>query len=355
MATVEFDRATVQVDRHTILRDVSLSIRQGEFVGLIGPSGCGKTTLPKAIAGLADIAAGALLLDGVDVSRARAGDRDVGMVFQEPALFSKRTVQRNVAFPLEIRRQHVDEIRRRVGAEARAMHLEHLLERHPDQLSRGESQLVQIARSMVRMPGVLLLDEPLASLDEPAKVRMRGELAMLQAGYGMTTVMSTNDPQDAVTLPSKLAVIQGGTVVQVASPDEVHRAPCNLDAAMATGDCYTLSATVERDVDGYWLTAPGRSDSPALRYRAWAEALSGWIDRKITVGFRPSDVRVDPVGTVPARVKRVFPGQAVGVMCDVAGRGIGVSAGSGVSVGDHVRLRIDRVLVFDPDSGLAIA
>ena len=355
MATVEFDRATVRIDGKTILREVSLSIGQGGFVGLIGPSGSGKTTILRAIAGLADIAAGSLRLDGVDVSRARAGDRDVGMVFQEPALFNHRTVERNVAFPLEIRRQHANEIRQRVGAEARAMHLEHLLDRHPDQLSRGEAQLVQIARSMVRMPGVLLLDEPLASLDEPTKARMRSELTMLQAGYGVTTVMSTNDPHDAVMMPSALAVIHDRTVVQVGTPEAVRSAPHNLDAAMATGDCYTISATVERDVDGYWLVNPGDADSTAFRYRAWSGALDEYVGRQVTVGIRPSDVRLHDAGSVSARVTRAIPGQPVGVMCDVAGHRFGVGSGGDVSVGDAVRLQIDRVMVFDPESTRAIA
>ena len=182
------------------------------------------------------------------------------------------------------------------------------------------------------------------------------EAGPLQAGYGVTTVMSTNDPQDALVMPTRLGVIYDGRLVQVASPDEVRRAPHNLDAAMATGDCYTLLASVERDTDGYWLAQPADNESPRFRYRAWASSLSAYVGRQVTVGLRPSDVSIDPNGSVTARVTRSIPGQAVGVMAEIAGRRVGVvgGVGAGVGVGDLVHLHIDRVVVFDPDSGLAI-
>lgn len=354
MATIEFVDASFSIGGVTVLHDVSLTVEQGEFVGLIGPSGSGKTSLLRAIAGFVDVVAGAILLDGVDVSRASAGDRDVGMVFQDPMLLKHRSAGGNVSFPLEIRRQHIDEIRQRVGAEARAMHLEHLLERRPEQLSRGESQLVQIARAMVRTPGVLLLDEPLASLDEPTKTRLRSELGMLQAGYGLTTVMATNDPRDAMTMPSTLAVIAGGTVVQYGAPDAVRRAPYNLDTALSTGDCYTITATVERDVDGFWLVGRGPSGSLPFRHRAWSAALAAHVGGCVTVGLRPTDVEVHQNGGVLARVTRSIPGQAVATLCEVAGRRIGVTNAGHAAVGELVALRIRHAFVFDAVTGRSI-
>lgn len=354
MASVEFVEATLGIGGLTVLRDVSLKVAQGEFVGLIGPSGSGKTSLLRAIAGLVDVVSGAILMNGVDVSQASTGDRDVSMVFEDPTLFNDRTARRNLSFPLEIRRQHIDEIRQRVGAEARAMHLEHLLERRPDQLSRGESQLVQIARAMVRTPGVLLLDEPLASLDEPTKARLRTELGMLQAGYGLTTVMATNDPRDAMTMPSKLAVIADGTVVQCGSPDAVRSSPCNLDAALSTGECSTIPALVERDSDGFWLVGRGPSGSLPFRHRAWSAAFADRIGDCVTVGLRPIDVEVHPTGSVLALVTRSTPGQTFGLQCEVAGRRIGVVDPGDAEVGDLVPLRIRRVLVFDSVTGRSI-
>jgi ABC-type sugar transport system ATPase subunit len=228
MASVEFDSVTIAVNGTIVLSDVSLDIADGEFVGVIGASGSGKTTLIRTIAGFTDVVRGRVLLDGLDVAGTKTADRDLGMVFQEPVMFPTRNVRRNVSFPLEIRRQEREEIRDRVDAEARAMHLEHLLTRRPDELSRGETQLVEIARAMVRTPRVLLLDEPLASLDAARQAQMRTELAVLQSGYGVTTIMATNDPVDAMTMPSRLVVIHRGNIVQVGHPDVVHRRPSTL-------------------------------------------------------------------------------------------------------------------------------
>ena len=131
MASVEFDSVTIAVHGAIVLRDVSLDIADGEFVGVIGPSGSGKTSLIRTIAGFTDVVRGRVLLDGIDVTRTKTADRGVGMVFQEPVMFRRRNVRRNVSFPLEIRRREAEEIRDRVDAEARAMHLEHLLARRP--------------------------------------------------------------------------------------------------------------------------------------------------------------------------------------------------------------------------------
>ena len=259
MARVEFDDVTVAVDGTTVLTEISLDIADGEFVGVIGPSGSGKTSLIRTVAGFTDVVRGRVLLDGVDVTAIKTADRDLAMVSQEPVMFPRRNVRRNVSFPLEIRRQEPDEIRARVDAETRAMHLEHLLSRRPGHLSSGEVQLVQIARAMVRTPRVLLLDEPLARLDSARQAQMRRDLAVLQAGYGVTTVMATNDPVEAMTMPSRLVVIDDGSVVQVDRPDVVRRTPASIDAAVGTGECWLLPATVTADRQGFWLIVDRRA------------------------------------------------------------------------------------------------
>ena len=359
MASVEFDNVTIAVGGTIVLSDVSLAIADGEFVGVIGPSGSGKTSLIRTIAGFTDVVRGRVLLDGIDVTRTKTADRDVGMVFQEPVMFRTRNVRRNVSFPLEIRRQEREEIRDRVDAEVRAMHLEHLLTRHPDELSRGETQLVQIARAMVRTPRVLLLDEPLASLDAARQAQMRTELALLQSGYGVTTVMATNDPVDAMTMPSRLVVIHRGNVVQVDRPDSVRRSPATIDAAVGTGECWLIPATVSADRDGFWLDVDHQTDvdaaGPALRHRAWMPALADHIGAQVILGVRPGDVVVSPTGPILASVTKIVPGVAGVAYCDVGGWRFGLTPPAKVREGDVVRVQIDHLVVFDEVTGWAIA
>jgi multiple sugar transport system ATP-binding protein len=360
MTAVTFDGVTVADGDSVILRDVSLDIADGEFIGVVGPSGSGKTTLLRTVAGFTNVVGGRLLFNGADMTNVKTAKRDVGMVVQEPALLPTKTVQRNMAFPLELRRQTALEIRQRVGAEARALHLEHLLERNPGGLSRGEAQLVQIARALVRTPRVLLLDEPLASLDSTRQGHMRSELSMLQAGYGVTTLMATNDPIDAMSMPHRLVVIDDGMVVQVGTPQEVWRIPATVDAALSTGECRLLTARVSADAEGFWLTVVPRAGEPtavpALRHRAWHPRFADHLGSDVVVGIRPSDLVVVPTGSVRATIDRFVPGASGMVQCDVGGWRLvaqGEPGGSG-EVGDEVALRIDHLLVFDALSGRAI-
>jgi multiple sugar transport system ATP-binding protein len=358
MASVEFDNVTIAVRGTIVLRDVSLDIADGEFVGVIGPSGSGKTSLIRTIAGFTDVVRGRVLLDGIDVTRTKTADRDVGMVFQEPVMFRTRNVRRNVSFPLEIRRQEAEEIRHRVDAEVGAMHLEYLLTRYPNELSRGETQLVQIARAMVRTQRVLLLDEPLANLDTARQAQMRTELALLQSGYGVTTIMATNDPVDAMTMPSRLVVLHRERVVQVDRPDLVHRSPATIDAAVGTGDCWLLPATVSADREGFWLDVTYRTAAegaaPAFRHRAWTSALADHIGQQVTLGIRPGDVVVSPTGSIAASVTKIVPGVAGGAYCDVGGWRCGLTLPADVREGDVVRVQVDHLVVFDQVTGLAI-
>jgi ABC-type sugar transport system ATPase subunit len=371
MAAVTFDNVTASVGGSVVLQDVSLDIADGEFVGVIGPSGSGKTSLLRTVAGFTDVVRGRLLLDGDDVTATKTAERDVSMVVQSPVLLPTRSVQRNVSFPLEIRRQGSDEILRRVTAEARAMHLEHLLTRRPRELSRGEAQLVQIARALVRTTRVLLLDEPFVTLDAVLARQVRGEVSMLQAGYGVTTLMATNDPVEAMSMPHRLVVVDGGEVVQVDVPEVVRRSPATVDAALATGDCRLVQAKVRADADGFWLIVPVRHGepgaAPAFRHRVWHRGFSGHVDAEVVVGIRPADVAVVDVvgagdvggaaassGAVTGTVKRVVPGSAGVVECDVGGWGLGARGDSAVSVGDLVNLRIEHVMAFDAKRGRLI-
>ncbi len=338
------------------LDDVSLAVSSGDFVGVVGGSGSGKTTLLRAIAGLEHLTSGVIRIDGCDVTRATPGERDVGMVFQEPALLGHLSVRRNVSFPLDVRRRDAEDIRRRVDAEVRALHIEQLLARRPDELSHGEQQMVQIARALVRVPRVLLLDEPFASLDEQLRHRMRAEMAMLQEGYGVTTLMSTNDPLDVMTLTSTLIVLDEGRLVQCGDTAWIRRSPASLPAAAATGPLSLMEMTVVADREGFWLVRNDPAGGELVRIRAWAPALAAHVGSPVVVGIRPEDLVVSDRGSIPAIVERRIPIPTGSAFCRVAGAALTATINRAVvAAGDAVRLRIDHMVVFDKLTGAAIA
>ncbi|MGB3734410.1 MAG: ABC transporter ATP-binding protein [Ilumatobacter sp.] len=353
MAAVSLQDLTTSIGRQAVLEGIDMEIADGGFAAVIGPSGTGKSTLLRSIAGLVTPSRGKVRFDGVDVTSVKVAERDIGFVFQSPALLPSRNVRRNVQFPLEVRKQTAEAIRERVGAEARAMHIEHLLERNPTKLSRGEQQLVQIARTMVRMPRVLLLDEPFAPLDEHLRQRMRHEIRTLQAGYGVTTLMATNDPVDAMSLASLLIVLDGSpaSVVQVGTPSEVHDEPASLDIASATGPMWRIPVDVSADGGGYWLSASG-----AVRLRSWSPALAARVGSVVTLGVRTGGLVRQERGEAEAQLVRIVPGAVGGLLCRWGGRLVtAVGGATAADIGTTIRLRLDRPQLFDAATGSRLA
>jgi ABC-type sugar transport system ATPase subunit len=356
MASIELVRVSLRTGSVLRLDDVSLEIASGDFVGVVGGSGSGKSTLLRAIAGLESPTNGMIRFDGRDVTRATPRERDVGMVFQDPALLGHLSVRRNVSFPLDVRRRDADDIRQRVDAEARALHIEELLVRKPGELAHGEHQMVQIARALVRVPEVLLLDEPFAALDEQTRHRMRAEIALLQDGYGVTTLMSTNDPLDVMGLTSTLIVLDEGRLVQFGDTDWIRRSPATMSAAAATGPLSLVEMTVVADGQGFWLMREDPAGGELVRLRAWAPALAAHAGSSVTVGIRPEHLVVAERGSIPAIVERRVPIPTDSAVCRVAGAPLIVTTkGAAVADGDAIRLRVDHMVVFDKLTGIAIA
>ncbi len=215
----------------TAVKDLNLTIADGEFLILVGPSGCGKTTTLNMIAGLEDISSGELRIDGERMNEKAPKDRDIAMVFQSYALYPHMTVRQNIAFPLTLAKMNKAQIAQKVAETAKILDLTDLLDRRPSQLSGGQRQRVAMGRAIVRHPKAFLMDEPLSNLDAKLRVQMRGEIARLQRRLGATTVYVTHDQTEAMTLGDRVVVMHGGVAQQIGTPEELYERPANLFVA----------------------------------------------------------------------------------------------------------------------------
>jgi multiple sugar transport system ATP-binding protein len=229
VAAIRVERVTkVYDDKVTAVDDISLEVRDGEFMVLVGPSGCGKSTLLRVIAGLEQVTRGRVFIGDDDVTGLDPADRDVAMVFQSYALYPHKSVRENLAFGLRRRRVASDEIRRRVDAMAEMLGLGELMDRRPAALSGGQRQRVAMGRALVREPRTFLMDEPLSNLDAKLRTSMRGELARLHERLPTTTVYVTHDQVEAMTLGQRVAVLKDGKIQQCDVPQRLFDEPANL-------------------------------------------------------------------------------------------------------------------------------
>ena len=250
-ASVTFDSVTKVFDNVEAVRDLSLDVREGEFMVLVGPSGCGKTTALRMVAGLEDITSGEILIGDRVVNDVDPRGRDVAMVFQNYALYPHMTVFENIAFGLRARHAPKAEIKTRVERASKALGLAELLERKPRQLSGGQRQRVAMGRAIVRNPRVFLMDEPLSNLDARLRVQMRAEVARVQRELGVTTIYVTHDQVEAMTMGDRVAVMRRGLLQQFDAPQRLYEGPCNLFVASFIGSpaMNVLEGSFERDRD----------------------------------------------------------------------------------------------------------
>jgi inositol-phosphate transport system ATP-binding protein len=209
----------------TVIDKMTLEIADGEMLALLGPSGCGKSTTLFAICGIHKVSSGRILFGDRDVSHVAPQQRNVGVVFQSYALYPHMTVAENIAFPLQVKKLKTADITRQVAAMADLVHIENLLKRRPAELSGGQQQRVALARALVRKPDVLLLDEPLANLDAKLRLEMRSEIRRLQLETGITAILVTHDQVEAMSMCDRIAIMNAGEIVQIATPGEMYRDP----------------------------------------------------------------------------------------------------------------------------------
>ncbi len=276
----------------TVAPDLNLEIQAKEFVILVGPSGCGKSTTLRMIAGLEDITSGELYIGDRVVNDVAHKDRDIAMVFQNYALYPHMTVYKNIAFGLTLQKISQEEIDRRVHEAARAMDLEHLLNRKPKALSGGQRQRVALGRAMVRNPAVFLLDELLSNLDAKLRAAMRAEISRLHKRLQTTFVYVTHDQTEAMTMGDRVVVMKNGIIQQNDTPQTLYGAPCNLFAAGFIGSPQMnfLDAVIAEE-NGK-LVAKTCGSSVTLPERMGREVLGSYVGKTVVLGVRPEDVDV---------------------------------------------------------------
>jgi multiple sugar transport system ATP-binding protein len=276
MGEIAIDRVTKDFPNgFRAIDDVSLTVRDGEFMVLVGPSGCGKTTLLRMIAGLEEVTAGAISIGGRDVTRLAPRHRDIAMVFQNYALYPHMDVRRNLGYGLRVRKTPSAEIARRVNDVAKLLGLEQLLDRKPAALSGGQRQRVAMGRAIVREPAAFLMDEPLSNLDAKLRVGMRAELARLHERLGVTTIYVTHDQVEAMTLGQRVAVLRDGVIQQVDTPQALYGRPDNLFVAAFIGS--PAMNLVEATVTGSRVSFAGLELTLARSVR----------EGKVILGIRP--------------------------------------------------------------------
>ncbi|HOW44581.1 MAG TPA: sn-glycerol-3-phosphate ABC transporter ATP-binding protein UgpC [Candidatus Aminicenantes bacterium] len=283
MAEVILEKVTKRFGEVTVVKGIDLRIADGEFMVLVGPSGCGKTTILRMVAGLEEVTEGRIIINGRVVNHVPPKDRDLAMVFQSYALYPHMNVSENMAFALKMRKVPKEEIEARVLEAARILGIEKLLARKPKQLSGGQRQRVALGRTLVRKPAVFLFDEPLSNLDAKLRGQMRAEISKLHSQLKTTSIYVTHDQVEAMTMGSKIAIVNEGLIQQCGTPLDIYEAPANKFVAGFIGSPpMNFFEAGLRDEGGRALIAasgfrvpwPGHLADAALR-RGPAEYLFG--------------------------------------------------------------------------------
>jgi|HubBroStandDraft_2_1064218.scaffolds.fasta_scaffold10711_2 multiple sugar transport system ATP-binding protein len=346
----------------TAVRALDLEVADGELLVLVGPSGCGKTTALRMVAGLEEVSSGTIYIDGRSVNDVEPRHRDIAMVFQGYALYPHLSVYDNMAFSLKYRKAvSKAELKQRVDEAARILELEPYLDRKPRQLSGGQRQRVAMGRAIVRQPRAFLMDEPLSNLDAKLRVQMRAEIAQLQRSLETTTIYVTHDQTEAMTLGSRVAVLQHGVLQQVAPPQELYRHPANLFVAGFIGSppMNLINARLERGEDGaagpQVIFGSCRLGLPA-RVMADRPALDRYLGQDIVLGIRPEhladaalrrDADEASVIELPVRLREEL-GSDVQIHC-----GIGAAAHHSDPAASDVASLATLVARMDPQTTLA--
>ena len=290
MGRVVFERVTKQYENgFTAVKDLSFEVAAGEFLVLVGPSGCGKTTSLRMLAGLESVSDGNIYIGDRKVNELPSKDRDIAMVFQSYALYPHMSVYENMAFSLELQGYKKADIKQRVGAAAQQLGIETLLKRKPKQLSGGQRQRVAVGRAIVRKPQVFLMDEPLSNLDAKLRTQARVELSKLHKSLATTFIYVTHDRVEAMTMGTRIAVMNGGVLQQIDTPQNLYEHPANVFVADFMGNpaMNFLNGSIQQQEDRLWIVTKSLKfplpDREASRYEKY-------VGKEIILGIRPENI-----------------------------------------------------------------
>ncbi len=364
MATVTFENVNKVFGDFHAVRDLNLEIGDGEFMVLVGPSGCGKTTSLRMIAGLEEISSGTLRIGDRVVNDVAPKDRDIAMVFQSYALYPHMSVRENLAFGLKLRKTPKAEIERRVNEAAETIQLQKLLDRKPKELSGGQRQRVALGRAIVREPSVFLMDEPLSNLDAKLRVQTRAEIARLHQRLKTTMVYVTHDQVEAMTMGTRIAVMNEGLLQQVGTPQALYDTPINRFVAGFIGSPSMNFIEVHLDGSGPQARLAGPAEWSIPLPPRYREAATPHEGKTIVVGFRPEHLDIGQEGpgvaSFRARADVVeYLGNEELLHLNAADSDIVaiVDSSHRVRPGDIVTmvLPLEKLHVFDGETGMTMA
>jgi multiple sugar transport system ATP-binding protein len=361
MSHLKLENITKQFGSLVALDKINLEVRDQEFMVLLGPTGAGKTTTLRCVGGLEKPDQGLVYLDEEIINDVSPAERDMALVFQNYALYPRKTVYENISFPLEARKYSKAQIKESILRVTHLLRIDHLHDRLPKQLSGGEQQRVALARAMVRQPRLFLMDEPLTNLDFKLRTQMRGELKRIQKELAATFFYVTNDQIEALSLGDRVAVLHKGKLQQIGPPQEVYENPTNLFVAGFIGsapmnflDCsYDTNSKDLVGRDGVWRLSLNEGKNQAI-------LANGNIDR-LVLGVRPEDIAISKSGDGDLTGK-VYIAEPLGdrIIYDIQlGQNkikIKTPPTSMVDLGNQVKLEVnvDRVHIFDKVSSIAI-
>jgi multiple sugar transport system ATP-binding protein len=364
MTDIELRNVQKWFGPNQVIKDMNLTIKDGEFVVMLGQSGCGKTTTLRAIGGLETIDEGDILIDGKPVQHLKAADRDIAMVFQSFSLYPHMSVYENIAFPLRAMRNSKADIDARVREIAGILRISDLLQKKPSALSGGDMQRVAIGRALVRQPKAMLMDEPIGALDAKLREEMRAEIKRLHIKQGSTTIYVTHDQVEAMSLADRIVIMHEGLLQQVGSPEDVYGAPQNLFVAQFVGSPVMNISPASISDEGGAVRVQVDPGQPGFEFpRELLAKLNGHAAGKaLSLGIRPEGVLIsrDPLpGYVPIEAHIIEP---LGSH-DIVDLKLGdtmlrarTSSGFVPRVGEQVHVRIDptQAHFFDTASGKSL-
>ena len=371
MGFLDISNVTKSYGLVEVLHEVDISVEEGEFLVLVGPSGCGKSTLLNMIAGLEEVTTGEIAIKGRGMNGVHPSKRNIAMVFQSYALYPNMTVAQNITFGLEMHGVARAERERAMSEVAKLLQIEPLLDRKPGQLSGGQRQRVAMGRALVRDPDVFLFDEPLSNLDAKLRVDMRTEIKKLHQNLGTTIVYVTHDQIEAMTLSTRIAVMNDGYVQQLGTPREIYDAPANLFVATFMGSPAMNLIPATLRAKGGAVSVETTDDSGkkvGLSIHAPAEAMKGFDGKPVTLGVRPeamtdvdgADHRSSHVEKLSSAVTVIEPAGSDTFVTTTVGGAQCVArmrADAEARVGERVEFafNMEKAVVFDPATGRRIA